>query len=75
MTLKAPTPHEPDQRHTIDQQPRIIRGAEDQAAAYEAWLAQRQDIDAEQEEREWQMIKRSLQETRRELGQRLLFPE
>ena len=53
----------------------IIHGADDQAAAYEAWLAQWDDVDQEEEERAWHIVKHNLQETRRELGQRLLFPE
>jgi hypothetical protein len=55
------------------EQQSIIRGADDQAAAYEALLTQWQDIDPEEEEREWQRLRDALQETRRELQQRPLF--
>lgn len=55
--------------------PKIIPGADDQTAAYEAWLAQWNDVDPEEEERAWHIVKHNLQETRRALGQRLLFPE
>lgn len=48
-------------------EPTIIRGAEGQAAAYEALLAQWQDVDPEQDERDWQRIRAALQETRRAL--------
>lgn len=51
------------------------RGADDQAAAYEALLAQWADVDPEQDARDWRLVKQHLQETRRGLGQRLLFPE
>lgn len=54
---------------------KVISGAEDQAAAYAAWLTQWATVDPEDEEHEWQIVSRGLQETRRELGQRLLFPE
>jgi uncharacterized tellurite resistance protein B-like protein len=51
------------------------RGADDQAAAYEALLGRWADADPDQDERDWQQVKQQLQETRRLLGQRLLFPE
>ena len=51
------------------------RGADNQAEAYEALLARWADVDPEQDERDWQRVKQQLQETRRALGQRLLFPE
>ncbi len=70
-------PISPDQpkRGGAGGQPTIIRGAEDQAAAYEGWQAQGTDVDPHEEEREWDIIKENLQQTRRDLGQRLLFPE
>lgn len=36
--------------------PLVRRGAEDQAAAYAALLAQWQDVDAEANERDWQRV-------------------
>jgi hypothetical protein len=53
----------------------IIRGADDQAAAYEALLAQWQEVDPEEDEREWEQIRAALEETRRTLHQRPLFAE
>jgi len=61
--------------HAAVQQPSIIRGADNQAAAYEALLAQWRDVDPEEDERAWQRVKHNLQQTRRELGERLLFTE
>ena len=55
--------------------PAARRGADDQAAAYEALLARWADADPQQDERDWQRVRQQLQETRRLLGQRLLFPE
>lgn len=74
MAQSVPAAPEPSHRGTAHK-PTIVRGADDQAAAYEAWLAQWNDVDADEEERSWQIVKHRLQETRRELGQRLLFPE
>jgi hypothetical protein len=51
------------------------RGADDQAEAYEALLTRWADVDPELDERDWQQVKKHLRETRRALGQRLLFPE
>jgi uncharacterized tellurite resistance protein B-like protein len=51
------------------------RGADDQAAAYEALLARWADADPQQDERGWQRVRQQLQETRCLLGQGLLFPE
>ena len=51
------------------------RGADDQAAAYEALLGRWADDDPDEDERDWQQVKQQLQETRRVLGLRLLFPE
>jgi len=62
-------------RRAAVQQPSIIRGADNQAAAYEALLAQWRDVDPEEDERTWQRVKHNLQQTRRELGERLLFTE
>jgi len=54
----------------------IRRGAEDQTAALKDLLARLQSADAQDDdEREWETVKRGLQETRRTQGQRLLFPE
>lgn len=53
----------------------MVRGAEDQAAAYEAWLARWAQDDPEDEEHAWQVVEQNLQQTRRDLGQRLIFLE
>jgi hypothetical protein len=53
----------------------ILRGADDQTKALKELLARTQFADAEEDERNWQVVKGGLQETRRALGQRLLFPE
>jgi hypothetical protein len=73
--LQRAHPH-PDSgdEHAIEQ-PTIIRGVEDQDRAYEEWMAQWRDVNPEEEEHEWETVRESLQETRRALGQRLLFPE
>lgn len=55
--------------------PRLRHGAYDQFSAYEARLARWRDVDPGADEEEWQIVKRRLQQTRRELGQRPLFPE
>lgn len=70
----SPSP-EPSQADAMVYHPRIIRGADDQASAYEAWLAQWADVDADEDARAWRMVQRRLQQTRKELGQRPLFPE
>ncbi len=57
------------------EQPTILHGADDQAAAYEALLAQWQDVDPEKDERDWQQIRAALEETRRTLHQHPLFAE
>jgi hypothetical protein len=64
-----------DDERTPEVAPVIRRGAEDQAAAYEALLAQWADADAGQDERDWQRVQAQLQDTRRATGQRLLSPE
>jgi len=51
------------------------RGAADQAAALKDLLLRMQSSDAVEDERHWETVKRGLQESRRALGQRLLFPE
>ena len=53
----------------------ILRGADDQTAALQELLARMQPADAEEADRQWDVVKRGLQETRRTQGQRLLFPE
>lgn len=68
------SPSETPQTAT-SREPGIIRGADDQAAAYEAWLAQWESVDAEEDDSAWRRIQQGLQETRHEMGQRLLFPE
>ncbi len=73
--MERMTPPDRAGRKDVDYQPPIIRGADNQATAYEAWQAQWTDVDPHEEEREWDIVKENLQQTRRELGQRLLFPE
>lgn len=75
MAQSVSVPTELSRTHHIAQHPHLRRGADDQAAAYEAWLARWADVDAAADERAWQQIKLELQRTRRALGQRLLFPE
>jgi hypothetical protein len=67
------TPQLPKQPEIRRAGPTILPGADDQAAAYEALLAHWQDVDPEQDERDWQRIQAALQETRRALQQRPLF--
>jgi hypothetical protein len=50
-------------------------GAEDQAAAYRAILEKALSTPATEPEGAWEQAMRNMQETRRELGQRLIFPE
>jgi hypothetical protein len=70
-------PAQPAETHVKEriQQPTNLRGADDQAAAYEALLVQWQDVDPEEDERDWQQIRAALEETRRTLHQRPLFAE
>lgn len=70
----SPSP-DPSSHHAAVYQPYIIRGAEDQTAAYDTWLARWAQDDAEDEERAWQTVELNLQPTRRDLDQRLIFPE
>ena len=56
-------------------QPRIIDGADDQAAAYDALITQWHDADQEQDVRNWQRICAALEQTRHDLYQRPLFVE
>jgi len=78
-TERIPTSHEaelPSERAALPPpEPAIVRGADNQAAAYEALLGQWLDVDPEEDERAWQRVKHNLQETRKELGERLLFAE
>lgn len=55
--------------------PVVRRGADDQAAAYAALLAQWADVDAEADERDWQRVRADLDAERRSSGQHLLFDE
>ena len=75
MTQASYPSPEPCRHDAMTYQPPAIHGADDQATAYEAWLAQWRDVDPEEDERAWQLVRHNLQETRRELGQRPLFPE
>lgn len=52
----------------------IIRGAEDQLTALERLWAQGTEIDLQDDEAAWLTLRRALDESRREIGARPLFP-
>ena len=62
------------QAYPIARRP-IQRGAAGQTAALKDLPARMASINAADDERNWEAVKRGLQETRRAQGQRLLFPE
>ena len=53
----------------------IVRGADDQLAALESLWAQGEQIDPEADEAAWQMLRRALDASRREVGARPLFAD
>ncbi|HZS88503.1 MAG TPA: hypothetical protein VFE42_13590 [Chloroflexota bacterium] len=53
----------------------MVRGADDQWAALERIWAQGEQSDPQEDEFAWQILRRALNESRRAVGARLLFPD
>ncbi len=53
----------------------IVRGADDQLSALERLWAEGENADPDADERDWQTLRRALNETRRAAGARLLYED
>lgn len=75
MTQPLSIDHDARPMSTRGEEPVILPGADDQAAAYAALLKRWASADEAQDRRDWERVRAALQETRRAAGERLLFPE
>lgn len=66
---------EQEKQSSSEQRVSIARGADDQLAALEHLWAQGERSDPHTDEAAWQTLRRALNESRRAIGARLLFPD